>query len=194
MGENAVRSQEQITLEAMRALYTEPDIQSHFGNPDRNIDRKDLCDWELSLLREYVDEHAHILDVGCAGGQEAFAFLRAGYRVTGIDIVPEFIDAARRLARDTGFEGRARFELVQGFDWPVDDEVVDGVCMMTNFLMHLPTREIRGRVFQECYRVLRPGGAVMMEGPDRTHPGRHLERPSWEPERDECIDQTRNAL
>jgi RNA polymerase sigma factor (sigma-70 family) len=159
-----------ITIDAFRTLYREPDILAHFANPDRNADNPDLCAVELALARRYGGDSRHVLVIGCAGGQDSFAFAEAGYTVTGLDIVPEFIEAARHHAETKGCEDRARFELVDGFQWPVGDGSCGFVCMSSGFLYHLPAGVIRRAVFSECRRALFAGGAVMMDGPDRTHP------------------------
>jgi len=183
------KSLTKITIELARSQYQEPDILAHFSNPDRNADNPELCHWELSLLKDHGRDGGHILVVGCAGGQESFPFLKAGYQVTGIDIVPEFIQFAREHAKRKGFEDRARFEVVDDFHWPVGDGTCDMVCMMTGFLAYLPARFIRKIVFSECFRVLAPGGVVMMSGPDRTHPATKLERPTWEPKDPEDLEK-----
>lgn len=182
-------TQEQITIQAMRTLYSESDISSHFGNPDRNLEDDDGNRTEVSLIRDYIPTGGQVLVVGCAGGQESFAFLRAGYKVTGVDIVPAFIESARRHAHDKGFADRACFEVVDGFHWPVENESCDAVSMLANFLMHVPSREMRRALFAECFRVLRVEGVVLMEGLDRVHPGNQLDRPKWEPERSENMEK-----
>ena len=178
-------SLEKITIQTMRSLYQEPDIITHFRNPHRNIKNTGLCEWELSLLKEYTGSKGHVLVIGCAGGQESFAYLRAGYQVTGIDIVPEFIQEAKEQARKKGFRKQARFIVVDGYKWPVKDNKFDAVSMMANFLIHLPTRKIRKTVFKECYRVLRKGGVALMEGDDRLHPSKKMPEPDWVPPRPE---------
>ena len=181
---------ERITIERARALYREPDVLAHYSNPDRNVDNESFCRRELAMLRDHVRDNGHVLVVGCAGGQESFAFLRAGYTVTGVDIVPEFIEAARRHAKEKGFENQARFEVVDGFEWPVDDASCDAVSMLANFLIYLPSRAMRTAVFTECMRVLKRGGVALMEDEDRTHPSLKMRRkPDWEPDRSEDAEK-----
>lgn len=176
---------EHIAVQMIRMMYQEGDILAHYSDPMRNISREDLCRWELSLAQEYVPDKGHILVIGCAGGQESFAFVRAGYRVTGLDIVPESVAAANRYAEEHGLENLARFEVTDGYRWPIADDSCDAVSMMANLLHHLPTRAIRNTLFNECVRVLHVGGIVMMEGIDRTHPEANRERQPWEPDRTE---------
>lgn len=144
-----------MTIRTVRQLYQEPDILRHFGNPDRHGEGPG-CAWELELARSHVRAGGRILVVGCGGGEESFAFAAAGYAVTGVDIVPEFIQEARRHAVAKGLAERVAFEVVDGFRWPVADGSCDGVSMLRNFLTYLPSRPIRSTVFRECVRVLAP--------------------------------------
>ena len=175
-------------LSACRRLYQESDIYAHFSNPDRNItaERPEVCTDLLELLRQYARQEAQVLVLGCAGGQESFALLRHGYEVTGLDIVPEFVEAAMSHAQARGFADRARFEVVDGFEWPmIADRSVDVVCMMADFVSVAGlSRKIRLALFAESRRVLRVGGVVFAQGHDRTHPKLKQPPPPWRPQMD----------
>lgn len=179
-------------LSACRRLYQEPDVYAHFSNPDRNItaERLEVCTNLLALLSRYARQEAHVLVLGCAGGQESFALLRHGYEVTGLDIVPEFVEAARSHALAKGFGDRARFEVVDGYEWPmIADGSVGVVSMMADFVSVAGiSREIRLALFAESRRVLRVGGVVFAEGHDRTHPKLRLPPPPWRPQTEEDKD------
>ena len=63
----------------------------------------------------------HVLDVACGNGNAAIAAARAGGIVTGVDITPELLDAARAVAPDVEWiEGDAQ-------DLPFDDDSFDVV-------------------------------------------------------------------
>ena len=179
-----------VVIERTRSLYQEPDMLVHYSDPDRDLAGGAKA-YARSMAEQYVRKGGHILVVGCAGGLEAFWFAEDGFEVTGIDIVPQFIDVARQHAKTKGFENCTRFEAVDGFRWPFEDKVFDGVSMMQNLVTHLPTRGIRKTVFAECSRVLRSGGVVMMQAPDRTHPGLTAEKLEWEPGNPEDVDKKR---
>ncbi len=161
-------------LDAARRLYEEEDVFSHFADPDRNIDegQPEVCLQELDLLRRHTRTGAHVLVLGCAGGQESFALLRKGYRVTGLDIVPGFIAAARKHAKEKGFTGQARFEVVVRPAWPmIKDQSVDAVAMFANFISVAGTcKEVRKTLFLESRRVLKAGGVLIATGHDGSHP------------------------
>ena len=64
------------------------------------IGRRRLHDHLLSWLAE--EPHSRILDAGCGLGALASKMDAAGIAVTGIDLVPAFIDAARRRTAPDG--------------------------------------------------------------------------------------------
>ncbi len=68
------------------ALFSAPDDHMHAG----------LEPWEERVYLSVMRDGDRVLLVGCGGGRELLALGARGYRVTGVDQVPELIDAARR--------------------------------------------------------------------------------------------------
>jgi ubiquinone/menaquinone biosynthesis C-methylase UbiE len=92
----------------------------------------------------------HVLDVACGDGNAAIAAARAGGIVTGVDITPELLDAARSVAPDIEWvEGDAQ-------DLPFDDDSFD-VVLSTFGSMFAPDHQ---RTADEIMRVVRPGGRI----------------------------------
>jgi SAM-dependent methyltransferase len=92
----------------------------------------------------------HVLDVACGNGNAAIAAARAGGIVTGVDITPELLDAARAAAPDVEWvEGDAQ-------DLPFDDDSFD-VVLSTFGCMFAPDHR---RAADEIARVVRPGGRI----------------------------------
>jgi SAM-dependent methyltransferase len=89
------------------------------------IGRRKLHDQLLAWLDE--EGVRCVLDAGCGLGVLAEKMVRAGVSVTGVDLVPEFVDAARDRTGGDGSEFHAadlvRF-LADGPDSPVFDAVV----------------------------------------------------------------------
>lgn len=96
---------------------------------------------------------ASILDVGCGGG--GVALLVDRYRlplaVTGVDLLAERVDAARRLAPS------ATFLVGSADEMPFNDASFDLVSAITLF-SSLPSPALELGVAREIDRVLRPGG------------------------------------
>jgi ubiquinone/menaquinone biosynthesis C-methylase UbiE len=101
----------------------------------------------------------HILDVGSGiGGPARYFAARFGCRVTGIDLTAEFCDVARVLTARLGLEDRVSFEQGDALAMPFADASFDGAYSM-NVSMNIAPK---GRFYAEIYRVLRPGGWLVL--------------------------------
>jgi len=107
-----------------------------------------------------LTEGETVLDLGSGAGFDCFlAARKVGEkgRVIGVDMTPEMIEKARENAKKGGF-GNVEFRLGEIESLPVADASVD--VILSNCVINLSTE--KERVFNEAYRVLRPGGRVMI--------------------------------
>ena len=101
-----------------------------------------------------------VVDIGSGGGFDCFiAATQVGEtgRVVGIDMTQEMLDKSRNTARDMGMD---HVEFREGLieDIPVEDGWADVV--ISNGVVNLcPDKQ---QVFDEAFRVLRPGGALQI--------------------------------
>ena len=101
-----------------------------------------------------------VLDLGSGAGFDCFlAASKVGKngRVIGVDMTPEMIERARENA-SKGNYGNVDFRLGEIEHLPVADNSVDVV--ISNCVINLSPD--KAQVFKETYRVLRPGGRVMV--------------------------------
>ena len=93
-------------------------------------------------------------DVACGTGNAAIPAARAGASVTGLDLTPRMLEAARARGRAAG----VTIEWAEGDaeDLPFGDQRFD-VILSTFGCMFAPRHEV---VADEIARVLRPGGRV----------------------------------
>ncbi len=108
-----------------------------------------------------------LLDVGCGVGGTSRMAAMAGAEVTGIDLTPDFVEAATSLTERVGLADRARFVATAGESLPFDDASYDA-AVMVHVGMNIPDK---AAVFAEVHRVLVPGGRFAVFEQMRTADG-----------------------
>lgn len=114
----------------------------------------------LRGILRLVDKEAPgaiLLDVGCGKGDLTLSIAQAvkAQEVFGIDIVEQCVEEAKQK----GIKA-VHGDLVQPF--PFEDESIDMICA-ARVIEHLSDTDMFVR---ECYRVLKPGGALILNTPN----------------------------
>jgi len=114
------------------------------GNVDRMVEGLDL-------------QGRRVLDIGCGlGGPDFHLARKHGANTTGIDLEPQLIESAQKMAKEKGLQSQCAFILVEPGPLPFPDQHFDLVISSGAFTQIADKRGL----FADCYRVLRPGGMV----------------------------------
>jgi ubiquinone/menaquinone biosynthesis C-methylase UbiE len=104
---------------------------------------------------EFSDQD-HILDVGCGlGGSARYVASQFGARVTGIDLTQEYVDTGNVLCGWVNLDKQISLSQGSALSMPFEDESFNAAYMM-HVAMNI---ENKAQLFEEIYRVLRPGAS-----------------------------------
>lgn len=111
-----------------------------------------------------LSNNQRILDLGCGRGfyLKAINQLNPELKLTGLDINPEYLNAAK----ETIDSPRIKFIKGDATNLPFENNSFDQI-IASEILEHIKEDE---RVIEEVYRVLKPGGKVIITVPNKNYP------------------------
>jgi tocopherol O-methyltransferase len=119
---------------------------------------------QIDLIEEVlnwsgVQTAENILDVGCGiGGSSLYLAGKFNAQATGITLSPVQAARAKERAQDAGLSGRTQFQVADAQAMPFPDDSFDLVWSLESG-EHMPDKT---KFLQECYRVLKPGGRLIL--------------------------------
>jgi tellurite methyltransferase len=112
------------------------------------------------LLRGRFDGVRTVLDAGCGGGRNLVWLLRAGFRVRAVDRDARAVERVRRMAAELAPDlPPENFQVAEVDALPFADAGMDAV--ISSAVLHFAADDAHfGRMVDEAWRVLRPGGLL----------------------------------
>ena len=114
---------------------------------------------ELSDLFHTVVRGGSVLVAGSGAGGEAIHLARAGYRVTGLDVLEEMVRAARQNAASSGVD--IEFLQADMAELDLPGRTFDGIYVTPLVYSFVPGRERRVRSLGRLGRHLAPGAPLI---------------------------------
>lgn len=132
--------------------------------------------FDRELLARFAAEtkdSGDVCDMGCGPGQIARHLRDAGLaKVSGLDLSPRMVEQAQRLNPDITFQTGDMLAL------PLEDRSLAGIVAFYA-IVNIPGNQLP-TVFREMWRVLRPGGRLLLSfhiGDEVVHPSEFLGQP-----------------
>jgi ubiquinone/menaquinone biosynthesis C-methylase UbiE len=129
-------------------------------------------DWQdfSHQWHHYGFDKKSCLEIGCGAGRLTRQLAQTFDRVHAVDVSEDMIIRAKQNIRSTNVE----FSVIDGIHLPLPDNSVKAV-FSTHVIQHLDSVPIGLSYFREFYRVLEPGGTIMVHLPVYEFPGKGTE-------------------
>lgn len=113
-----------------------------------------------------------VLEIGFGTGHSLIELAKSvGHsgKVYGIDLSEKMVEISLKCARQESLDGQIELTCGDALHLPYESEILDGIFM--SFTLELFDTPDISLVLDECKRVLKPGGRIVIVGMSRVLPG-----------------------
>ena len=118
------------------------------------------------VLDLFTKTSGRYLDAGCGTGDFLPDLVERGGEVYGLDFADEMIERSQRKVLEAGCADRVTFAVGDVYNLPYEPNYFDAIIGV-GLIEYLSTPD---RAFQEAYRVMKPGGIMIITVPNIVSP------------------------
>jgi len=145
--------------EFSRQTYAKPDDVESWAE-DSLVDAG-LNKGEQDLLADLPETRGDLLLLGVGGGREAIPLAKMGFRVTGVDFIPDLVARAIENAERRGVSMDGLVQEISQLEVP--DEAYDVVWLSRAMYSCVPGRQRRVAMVRRVAKALKPGGTFLCQ-------------------------------
>ena len=111
------------------------------------------------LLKDKIDEHSHILEIGCGPGTVTLQLLQRGFRIHAFDPSSDMIEQAKTVCQD--FSGSVHFEISTLQSFESSDQKYDAIVAASSLHWALAEPDPM-HLIQKLSNFLKPSGTLIL--------------------------------
>ena len=130
-------------------------------NYDSYLSNSSIFSTDIAFVEKHCLKTGRLLDMGCGAGRLLIHFAKRGYRVLGVDLSDPMLDVAKAKALADGVKIQFLKANLVELDALRDKSFDYAACLFSTLGM-INGKEERRSVVAHAYRLLRPGGKLIL--------------------------------